>query len=146
MELIGKSSLWVEKYRCQQLKDYICTDDIRTFVQSILTSGELPHLLLEGIGGTGKTNLAQVIANELDLDQLYINGSLETSIDTIRYKVQQFVMTCSLMGGKKIVIIDECDRMSIQAMESLKVLVEQAESNARFIFCTNNLGKIIVVR
>jgi DNA polymerase III delta prime subunit len=74
---------------------------------------------------------------------LYINGSLETSVDTIRYKVQQFAMTSSLMGGLKLIIIDEIDRMSTAAQESLKVLQEQSERNARFIFCTNNLQKII---
>lgn len=143
MERIGTSSLWVEKYRPTTINDYICNEDIRNLIFKIIESKEVPCFLLEGMGGTGKTTLGKVIANELDSDLLYINGSLETSVDTIRYKVQQFAMTSSLMGGLKLVIIDEIDRMSTAAQESLKVLQEQTEKNARFIFCTNNLQKII---
>jgi DNA polymerase III delta prime subunit len=143
MELIGTSSLWVEKFRPKTLDDYICDDNTRTLIRTIIDSKEVPCFLLEGIGGSGKTSLAYVIANELDMDLLYINGSLETSVDTIRYKVHQFVQTSSMMGGKKLVVIDELDRMSVQAQESLKVEQEQSERNARFIFCTNNAHKII---
>lgn len=108
MKEIGTSSLWTEKYRPKTLEDYICTDDIRNLIKTIVDSKEVPCMLLYGLGGTGKTTLAQVIANEIESDLLYINGSLETSVETIRYKVQQFVMTSSMFGGKKLVVFDEC--------------------------------------
>lgn len=143
MEKIGESTLWCEKYRPKTLNDYICTDEVRNLVRQVIESKDVPCFLFEGTGGTGKTTLAGVIANEIGADLLYINGSLETSIDDIRFKVKQFAMSCSLMGGKKLIVIDEIDRMSVNALESLKVLQEQSESNARFIFCTNNLQRII---
>ena len=143
MKHIGESSLWVERYRPKYLTDYICSEANRKLFQTVIDQKEVDCFLFEGSGGTGKTTLAQIIAHELDADLLYMNGSLETSIDDIRYKVKQFSMTSSLMGGKKIIIIDELDRMSAQAQDALKVLQEQTESNARFIFCTNNLQRII---
>lgn len=143
MKEVGDSTLWVEKYRPKTLVDYICSEQNRKLIQSVIDQGEVDCWILEGIGGTGKTTLGLIIANELDMDLLYINGSIETSVDTIRYKVNQFAHTSSLMGNSKLVVIDEIDRMSTAAQDALKVLQEQTESNARFIFCTNNLQKII---
>lgn len=143
MKEIGHSSLWVEKYRPKTLDDYICTNNIRNLIKSVITSKEVPCFIFHGTGGCGKTTLAYVISNEIGCDLKYINGSLETSIDKIRYDVQQFARTSSMMGGKKLIVIDELDRMSIAACESLKCLQEETESNARFIFCTNNIQKII---
>jgi DNA polymerase III delta prime subunit len=143
MENIGSSSLWCEKYRPQTLKDYICSDQNRKLFQSVIDSTEVPCFTFYGGAGCGKTSLARIIANELKMDLLYINGSMETSVDVIRYKVQQFVMTSSFSDGKKLVIIDETERISTNAAESLKVLQEESEANARFIFCTNNIQKMI---
>lgn len=143
MKEIGESTLWVEKYRPKFLVDYICNESNRALIQSVIDDQEVDCYIFEGMGGTGKTTLSYIIANELDMDLLYINGSIETSVDTIRYKVNQFASTSSLMGNKKLVVIDEIDRMSPQAQDALKVLQEQTEANARFIFCTNNLQRII---
>lgn len=138
-----QSSIWTEKYRPKTLADYICSDDIRNFVQKIITTKEIPCILMEGSQGTGKTSISKIIANETGSDLMYMNGSMETSVDNIRYKVQQFCMTSAMFGGKKLVIIDECERISAAGMDSLKILVEETEANARFIFCTNNVHKII---
>lgn len=143
MKEVGTSTLWVEKYRPKYLVDYICSSENRALIQRVLDDQEVDCYIFEGIGGTGKTTLGNLIANELDMDLLYINGSLETSIDTIRHKTTQFAMSSSLTDNKKLIIIDEIDRMSGAAQDALKVLQEQAEANARFIFCTNNLHKII---
>jgi DNA polymerase III delta prime subunit len=143
MKEVGSSTLWVERYRPKYLVDYICSEANRSLIQSVLDEQEVDCWILEGMGGTGKTTLGYIIANELDMDLLYINGSIETSVDTIRYKVSQFCTSSSLTDNKKLVIIDELDRMSLQAQDALKVLQEQTESNARFIFCTNNLQRII---
>lgn len=144
MKIIGESTLWVERYRPQCMEDYIATPETRKVLDEIKKTNEIPNLLLYSRSpGTGKTSMANVIAKDLGCDLLYINASIETSIDTIRYKVTQFTMTSSLMGGKKLVVLDEAERLSGPAQEALKVLVEQVESNARFIFCTNNMQKIV---
>lgn len=144
MELIGNSTLWTERYRPQTIADYITTPEIGKILYSIKTTGEIPNLLLYSRSpGTGKTTFANVVAKTLECDLLYINASLETSIENIRYNVTQFTMTSSLMGGKKLVVLDEAERLSPPAQEALKVLIEQTECNARFILCTNNMQRIV---
>lgn len=143
MRIISNSSLWVEKYRPKCFNDLILSNKLENFFKNIIETGDIPNLLFFGTAGLGKTTTAKVISLELGCENLYINGSVETSIDTIRYRVQNFVITSSLTASKKLVILDEMDRMSIQAQEALKVLQEESEKNARFIFCTNNLQRII---
>lgn len=144
MKSIGESTLWVERYRPQCADDYIATAETKKVLSEIIKTNDIPNLLLYSrCPGTGKTSFAGVVAKELGCDLMYINASLERSIDTIRYKVTQFSMTSSLMGGKKLVVLDEAEKLTNDAQDALKVLVEQVEANARFIFCTNNMQKII---
>lgn len=142
MEIISNSSLWVEKYRPKTVKDLILPDHIKTFLAKIVETKEIPNLLFFSSAGRGKTSTAFAIVNDIDADVLYINASIENSIDTVRYKVQQFAMTSSFSDGKKVVILDEMDRM-VNAQDALKALIEQTEANCRFIITTNNLAKII---
>src|SRR6478735_3338225 len=97
-------NLWIEKYRPKTLDDLCLADSIRT---KILDWGsEIPHLLLIGGTGVGKTTLAQILVLDvLDCDYLYINASDENGIDTIRTKVTGFVQTKSMDGNIKVVIL-----------------------------------------
>jgi DNA polymerase III delta prime subunit len=142
MELIGNSSLWVEKYRPQTVKDLILPETVKNYFFKLVEEQEIPNILLAGRAGLGKTSIAFALCNVLKADKLYINASIENSIDVVRYKVQQFAMTSSFSDGKKIVILDELDRMQA-GQDALKALIEQTESNCRFIIITNNLAKII---
>ena len=155
MEKYGKDSLWVEKYRPQTIKDIVAPPKTERMLNKIIETGNLTSIMLYGTAGLGKTATARAIVRDLGAEELYINGSIETSIDVIRNKVTQFSMTHSALSFdtddtdtdvkriKKIVIIDECDRISPNAQDSLKVVLEEASSNCRFIFCTNNIQKII---
>jgi DNA polymerase III delta prime subunit len=144
MELIGTSSLWEHKYAPQTIDDVILADNLKVFFATMIEEGELSNLLFYSGAGTGKTTVAKVLGKELDCDVLYINAALQGDINTIRHDVSQFAMTHSLLGGKKLVILDEVERLRAEdAQEGLKVLIEQAEENCRFIFCTNNKAKII---
>lgn len=142
MEFVGNSSLWVEKYRPKTVKDLILPESVKIYFEKIVSEKEIPNILLAGRAGLGKTSIAMAMCNVLEADKLYINASIENSIDTVRYKVQQFAMTSSFSDGKKIVILDELDRMQA-GQDALKALIEQTESNCRFIIITNNLSKII---
>lgn len=144
MKEIGKSSLWTEKYRPKTTEDLIAPEKTKRLLKTIVKEGQLPNLLLYGTAGIGKTSAARALINDLGGEELYINGSLETSIDVIRDRVTQFATTHSVIGtGQKVVIIDECERLSANAMDALKVILEETAENCRFIFCTNNLQKII---
>lgn len=142
MEKIGDSSLWEFKYTPSTVKDLILPSKIKNLFDGFVKEGEIDSMLFSGTAGLGKTSSALALVNDLDSDLLFINGSLNSGIDIVRNEVNQFAQTGSFKDSKKVVIIDEIDRM-VAGQEALKSLQEQTESNCRFIFTTNNLHKII---
>lgn len=144
MEKIGSSSLWVEKYRPKIFADLIAPADLHRFLKSVKKDGDVPNLLFNGPAGTGKTTTAIAIAEELGASYLHLNASINRSINDIRYQVQSFATTKSLVSdSRKIAILDEFDRLTPEAMDALKGLIEETESNCRYIFITNNIQKVI---
>ena len=144
MKEVGKSSLWVEKYRPRTISDIILSEKQTRYFGSIKEEGEIPNMLFYSSPGTGKTSVAKALGKDLGCDVLYLNGALNLSVDVVRHDVQQFASTHGLLSGKKLLIFDEIDRMkTTDVQETLKVTMEELEANARFIFCTNNYHKII---
>jgi len=137
-----KHSLWVEKYRPNSLDNYIGNDHLKSKVSVYLESGDIPHLLLFGRAGTGKTTLAKLLVNNIDCDYLYINASDENSVDVVREKVKNFAST---LGFKdmKVIILDECDYITPNAQAALRNLMETFSKNCRFILTCNYVERII---
>ena len=137
-----KHSLWVEKYRPSELENYIGNDHLKSKVSVYLESGDIPHLLLFGRAGTGKTTLAKLLVNNIDCDYLYINASDENSVDVVREKVKNFAST---LGFKdmKVIILDECDYITPNAQAALRNLMETFSKNCRFILTCNYVERII---
>ena len=81
-----ENTLWVEKYRPSKLDEYVGNDHLKGKVQSYLDEADVPHLLLYGRAGTGKTTLAKLIVSNLECDHLYVKASDEKSVDNIRTK------------------------------------------------------------
>ena len=79
--------LWVERYRPQDLSTYVGNEHLKTKVERFLEDGNVPHLLLYGRAGGGKTTLAKIIVNNVECDYLYINASDERNIDLVRDKL-----------------------------------------------------------
>jgi DNA polymerase III delta prime subunit len=136
------NSLWVEKYRPIELDTYIGNEHLRDKVSIYLESGDLPHLLLYGKAGTGKTTLAKLLVKNIECDYLYINASDENNVDTVRTKVKQFAST---VGFKdlKIIILDECDYITPNAQAALRNLMETFSKHCRFILTCNYVERII---
>ena len=137
-----ENSLWTEKYRPSKLEDYIGNDHIKDKVKIYLDNEDVPHLLLVGPAGTGKTTLAKLIAVNLDCDLLYLNASDENNIETVRDKIRSF---SSSIGFRKwrLVILDESDYMTSNAQAALRNLMETFSKNCRFILTCNYVEKII---
>ena len=142
MEKNLSHTLWVEKYRPNNLDTYIGNEHLKDKVSVYLESGDLPHLLLYGKAGTGKTTLAKILVNNIECDYLYINASDENNVDTVRNKVKNFAST---MGFKdyKIIILDECDYITPNAPAALRNLMETFSKHCRFILTCNFVERII---
>ena len=142
MEKEVKNTLWVEKYRPNSLDGYIGNEHLRSKVDVYIKSGDLPHLLLYGRAGTGKTTLAKLLVHNIDCDYLYINASDENSVEVVRDKVKTFAST---LGFKemKVIILDECDYITPNAQAALRNLMETFSKNCRFILTCNYVERII---
>jgi DNA polymerase III delta prime subunit len=135
-------SLWVEKYRPSKLDDYVGNEHLKGKVAGYLETEDVPHLLLFGKAGTGKTTLAKLIVKSIECDYMIINASDENNVETVRNKVKNFA---SSMGFKKykIIILDEFDYMTPNAQAILRNLMETFSAHCRFILTCNYIEKII---
>ena len=135
-------SLWVEKYRPTDLSTYIGNEHLKEKVKVYLESEDVPHLLLFGKAGTGKTTLAKIVVNNIDCDYMYINASDENKVDDVRNKIKTFA---SSVGFKslKVIILDECDYLTPNAQAALRNLMETFSKHCRFILTCNYVERII---
>jgi DNA polymerase III delta prime subunit len=136
--------LWVEKYRPSKVEDCILPDTIKTTFQEYVNRKEIPNLLLAGTAGVGKTTIAKALCEEVGCDYIIINGSDESGIDVLRTKIKNYASSVSLMGGRKVVIIDEADYLNPNSTQpALRGAIEEFASNCSFIFTCNFKNRII---
>ncbi len=132
---------WVEKYRPSTIDNFIGNDEVVESVTKYIEEGEIPHLLLYGHAGSGKTTLAKILVNSIPCESMYINASDENSIDTIREKIRPFAIRAAIKG-LKIVILDEGDYLTPNAQASLRNVMESYSKHCRFIITCNYIQKI----
>jgi len=135
-------TLWVEKYRPNKLGNYIGNDHLKSKVKRYIDEQDIPHLLLFGRAGTGKTTLAKLIIKNVDCDYLYINASDENNIDTVRFKIRAFASTVGFQD-MKVVILDECDYLTPNAQAALRNVMETFSKHCRFILTCNYVERVI---
>ena len=137
-------SLWVEKYRPHTIADCILPEEYKSTFQSYVDRKEIPHLLLCGGPGTGKTTVARALCDEIGCDYLMINGSDESGIDTFRTKIKTYASSMSLTGGKKVIIIDEADYLNPNSTQpAMRAAMEEFAVNCTFIMTCNFKNRII---
>jgi len=135
--------LWVEKYRPAKVEDCILPDAIKKTFQEYVNRKEIPNLLLSGSAGVGKTTIAKALCEEVGCDYLVINGSDENGVDTIRVKIKSYASSMSLLGGRKVIILDEADYLTVNAQAILRASIEEFSGNCSFIFTCNFKNRII---
>ena len=124
--------LWVEKNQRQQIESWVKEKTI-------------PHLLFSGNAGIGKTTLAKILLNLLeinDLDVLEVNASRVNSVEDVRNKITNFVQMIPF-GDFKVVLLDEADYLSHNAQAALRGVMEEYHTTARFILTCNYPNKVI---
>lgn len=135
-------SLWAEKYRPNILDDFIGSDVVKKSLQGFIEKQDIPHILLFGPSGTGKTSIGKLLLSSIQCDSLIINASDENGVDSIRNKVQEF----SIMMGihpLKIIFLDEMDFMTPNAQAIMRNLMETYSHQTRFILTCNYQEKLI---
>jgi DNA polymerase III delta prime subunit len=138
--------LWVEQYRPNTIEGYVFRDNHqRKQIETWIKEKSIPHLLLSGSAGIGKTTLAKILINQLgieEFDVLEINASRTNSVDDVRDKITNFVQMIPF-GPFKVVLLDEADYLSPNAQAALRGVMEEYHATARFILTCNYPNRII---
>jgi len=138
--------LWVGKYRPKTLKELVIPEEYSKIFQGWIDERSVPHLLLHGPPGSGKTTLAQILVRKIPedhIDVLSLNGSATTSVEVVRNLLDDFCSAPSISDKPKICFIDEFEFMSLQAQAALRNMMEEYEDNVRFILTCNRLHKVM---
>jgi DNA polymerase III delta prime subunit len=136
--------LWTERFRPRKIEDCILPESLKATFSEFVKQGNIPNLLLTGSQGTGKTTVARAMCEELGLDYIEINGSMNGGIDTLRTEIKNFASTISFTGTRKMVILDEADYLNAQSTQpALRNFMEEFSKNCGFILTCNFKNRII---
>lgn len=139
---VSTHSIWTERYRPSKLDDYVGNDTLKAKVKQYIETNDIPHLLLHGSAGTGKTTISKLITNNIKCDTLYINASDENGIDTVRVKIKNFA--CNIgFNPLKVIILDEADYFTPAGQAGLRNTMETFSEHTRFILTCNYHERII---
>lgn len=149
MDIDINESMWWAKYRPQKIEDCILPESTKNYFQNIVDSGKLDNMTFSGHAGIGKTTVAQCLGRQLNCNVLFINASQSNGIDTIRNEIYKFGSTVSIDGGRKLVILDEADALTIPAQNALRNVIEGLSKSTNFILTCNyqrNLSDALISR
>ena len=130
------TNLWEFKHAPKTFDDIILDDEFKSKAKKIIT--DIPNITIAGPPGIGKGTLIDVLRLESpEIDVMKINGSDDTGIDVVRTKIKPYAEGMGLNGQVKIVYLNEADRLTINAQDSLRDLIEKTYDITRFILLCN---------
>lgn len=138
---VSDHGLWVEKYRPRKFEDFIGSDAVKETIRIFMEKKDIPHLLFYGPPGTGKTTLGKLLVNNIECDKIITNASDANGVDDIREEVQEFAMTMGI-HNLKIMFLDEADRLTPDAQDVMRNLMETYSVHTRFILTANYKERI----
>jgi len=137
--------LWVKKYAPSSFEQFCFSNkEAKQSIFKLLEEQDIPHLLLTGAPGTGKSTLARLLIEHNGIepaDVLTVDASMDNNIDTIRDRIRSFVTTTGF-GDIKIVLLEESDQLSSKAQDTLREVMVRYSDDARFILTANYEHKI----
>lgn len=135
---------WHERYRPQTVKDVILPADIKRTFEAIAKEDMVPDLVLAGISGFGKTTVARALLKDMDIEYMFVNGSMHRNIDTLRVEIQDFASTVSFNDRRKAVIIDEADYLNkVSTQPAMRAFIDEYSKNCSFILTCNYKEQLI---
>ena len=144
MKIDNTQTVWFKKYQPQQVQDLVLPEKLKTKLQTMVDTEDIPHLgLFSSIPGTGKSSTANAIITEMGCEALWINASIDKGIDVLRGKISKFASQVSFDDKLKIVVMDEFDAFSHDGQRAFRGFIDEFSDNCRFIFTGNFKEKII---
>lgn len=135
--------IWSERYRPKTIEECVLPDRIKKIFRGYVDrDGKLPHMLLRGPKGAGKTTIAKAACSELNADVMYRNGSM-SNMDLLRTDLTKFASTVSFKGGRKYAILDEGDNCGRGVDEAMRAFIQDYGHNCSFIYTANYPDKIL---
>ena len=133
--------------RPQTLDEFVGNEQIISVIKGFLSSDKHPHsYLFSGQSGVGKTSLARIMANMLNIregDLIELNAASTRGIDTIR-EIEDAVSYKPMFSDKRMIILDEAHELTKAAQQALLKITEDVPEYQYFVFCTTEPNKLIL--
>ena len=136
------NKLWVDKYAPNTMEELVLDEDMKKMFKDFISKNTIPNLLFAAKPGVGKDSTIGILLKELNADVLKIDCAISGNVDAVRNKIKIFCEAMS-MGELKVVWLREADRMSPEAQNSMRNIIEDNSSDTRFFLSCNYLNKIL---
>ena len=147
---------WTEKYRPSRLDGITMGKKSFHKISTIIENKDMPHIIIVGVPGTGKTTTIKCIGSSLlgkysDEYVMELNASDDRGIKVVQEKMTQFckkkieinVNDKDKYSNHKIILLDEADGITLKAQRLINNLIEKYGDTTRFAFTCNDSSKII---
>jgi replication factor C small subunit len=162
--------LWIEKYRPYTFSEILGQGPIVQHLSSFAESGTLPHLILTGPHGTGKSTAVGCLAKALYDDTWELNTSVfpvsdlflqgksfleqddryshiyqknQSLIANFKYILKWYASMRPLDAEFKLMVFEDAHALTRDAQQALRRIMERTSNTCRFIFTTTNPSAII---